>query len=283
MKEKDFAAMLSVVAAGGLTLAKIVVGVATGSLGIISEALHSALDLLAAGMTWFAVKLSDKPADKEHNFGHGKIENLSALFESVLLLATCVWVIYEAISRLYYKDTAFSLSAWAFAVVVVSIIVDFFRSRHLMNTAKKYNSQALEADALHFSIDMLSSFVVLIGLVASYLGYDFADSIAALGVSVIVAWVSLKLSYRAINALLDTAPVGIVEQIDGVLSSISDIKKWHDLRVRSNGCGYEIDINIHVKPNLTLVEAHEISERLENEIRTLIGVATINVHVEPDD
>ena len=283
MKEKDFAAMLSVLAATGLTFMKIVVGLLTGSLGIISEALHSMLDMLAAGMTCFAVKMSDKPADKEHNFGHGKIENLSALIEAILLIATSGWVTYEATLRLLYHKTVFSLSIWAFVVVVISIVVDFFRARHLTKTAKKYNSQALEADALHFSTDILSSSVVLIGLIASYFGYHFADSIAALGVSIIVAIISIRLAYRAINALLDAAPTGIVEQIDTILQSSEGVIRWHDLRVRSNGCEYEIDVNIHVNSNLSIVEAHNISEHLENKIRTQLGHGTISVHIEPEE
>ncbi len=283
MKEKDFAAMLSVLAATGLTLMKVIVGVLTGSLGVISEALHSSLDLLAAGMTWFAVKISDKPADKEHNFGHGKIENLSALIESILLLATCAWIIFEAFSRLYNRETNFSLNVWAFIVIIISILVDFFRAKHLMKTAKKYKSQALEADALHFSTDILSSSVVLVGLVASFFGYYFADTIAALGVSVLVAIVSIRLAYRAVNSLLDTVPTGIVEQIDSILQSSEGIIKWHDLRVRSTGCEYEIDINIHVNRTLSIVQAHDISEHLENEIRKKLGHGTISVHVEPDE
>lgn len=283
MNEKNTAAALSVFAAAGLTAMKLLVGILTGSLGILSEALHSLFDMLAAAMTMFAVKFSDKPADKEHTFGHGKMENLSALAESALLLATCVWVVFEAVSRLGGGATHFEINAWAFVVVIASICVDAFRSRHLLKMAKKYNSQALEADALHFSTDILSSAVVLFGLIASAMGYYSADSIAALGVSAIIAYVSVKLAKRAVDELLDTAPAGASERVERILRATNGIEKWHDLRIRSAGAEYEIDVNIHVSPRLTIVEAHEISEKLEREIRDEMGRGTISVHVEPSE
>lgn len=283
MNEKNTAAALSIFAAAGLTAMKLLVGILTGSLGILSEALHSLFDMLAAAMTMFAVKFSDKPADKEHTFGHGKMENLSALAESALLLATCVWVVFEAVSRLGGGATHFEINAWAFVVVIASICVDAFRSRHLLKMAKKYNSQALEADALHFSTDILSSAVVLFGLIASAMGYYSADSIAALGVSAIIAYVSVKLAKRAVDELLDTAPAGASERVGRILRATNGIEKWHDLRIRSAGSEYEIDVNIHVSPRLTIVEAHEISEKLEREIRDEMGRGTISVHVEPSE
>ena len=283
MEEKNLAAVLSVVAATALTAFKLLVGLLTGSLGILSEALHSALDLIAAAMTWFAVKISDKPADKDHMFGHGKVENLSALVEAGLLLLTCVWVVWEAIDRLVSGETGFEINFWAFAVVITSILVDFFRSRHLMKVAKKYNSQALEADALHFSTDILSSAVVLVGLISAAFGYTQADSIAALGVSVIVAYVSGKLAIKAVNALIDTAPKGLADEIDSIIKHTGGVVRWHDLRVRSNGAEYDVNVNIHVKRTLSIVEAHEISEKIEHKIRKKLGKGTISVHIEPDE
>ncbi|HEY6074066.1 MAG TPA: cation diffusion facilitator family transporter, partial [Anaerolineales bacterium] len=152
-KEKSAAALSSVVAAVGLTSFKITVGLLTNSLGILAEAAHSGLDLVAALMTFFAVRIADKPADREHNFGHGKVENLSALFETVLLLATSAWIIYEAVQRLFYKSVHVEASIWSFIVMGSSIVIDYTRSRILYRAARKYNSQALEADALHFSTD----------------------------------------------------------------------------------------------------------------------------------
>lgn len=283
MNEKNSAAALSVIAAVLLTSMKLVVGILTGSLGILSEALHSGLDLLSAAMTWFAVRVSDKPADKEHTFGHGKVENLSAMVESVLLFATCAWVVYEAVSRLVSGRTDFETSIWAFAVVAVSIAVDYFRARHLKHVAQKYNSQALEADALHFSTDILSSAVVFVGLIGAAFGYHFADSIAALGVSAIVAFASGRLLIRAVNALIDAAPAGALDKVDAILSHSDGVEKFHDLRVRSSGAEYELDVCIHVSAKLTIVQAHEIAESLEGKIRRELGNGIICIHIEPDN
>ena len=152
--EKRKAALSSVIAAIFLTGIKLVVGLMTGSLGILSEAAHSGLDLVAAGMTYFAVKIADKPADREHTYGHGKFENLSALFETLLLFITCGWIIYEALQRIFFHEVHIDVNFWSFAVVITAIVVDYSRSRILFKAARKYNSQALEADALHFSTDI---------------------------------------------------------------------------------------------------------------------------------
>ena len=179
LKEKKDAALLSVVAAIILTGFKLVVGLLTNSLGIISEALHSGLDLVAAVITYFSVRVSDRPADKKHNYGHGKIENFSALMETLLLLITCTWIIYEAINRLVSNEIDIKISIWSYIVVITSIIIDVNRSRMLYRVAKKHNSQALEADALHFSTDIWSSSVVLLGLICANFGFFAADAIAA--------------------------------------------------------------------------------------------------------
>lgn len=280
--EKSKVASISVMAAVVLVSMKLLVGVATGSLGILSEALHSALDFLAALITWVSVKLSDKPADSDHNFGHGKIENFSALLEALLLLATCAWIVYEALSRLLSGNTHIDVGVWSYVVVIASIAIDSWRSRALMRAAKKYKSQALEADALHFSTDILSSFVVLLGLVCANFGYFFADSVAALGVALIVIWVSLRLSMRAVNSLLDKAPEGVHESVEKIISGVDGVVCLHDLRVRSIGPEYEIDVNVHVDPNLSLVDAHDISERVERAVSQKLGNIIINVHIEPD-
>src|SRR5512139_4165280 len=206
--EKRQAALSSVLAAIFLTTFKIIVGLATGSLGILAEAAHSALDLVAALVTFFAVRFSDRPPDEEHPYGHGKIENLSALIETVLLLITSAWIIYEAINRLFFEDVAVDASFWAFLVMGVSIFVDYNRSRLLQRAAQKYNSQALEADALHFSTDIWSSSVVIAGLalvrLSSWLRVDWlakADAVAAMGVAGIVVYVSLQLGRKTVSDL----------------------------------------------------------------------------------
>src|SRR3984885_3597167 len=163
--EKRAVAGSSVLAAIAITTLKIVVGVTTGSLGILSEAAHSGLDLIGAIVTFLSVRVSDKPADADHQYGHGKVENFSAFIETALLLLTCVWIIYEAVKRLYFRHVEIEPSVPAFVVMFISMAVDFWRSRALGRIATKYDSQALEADALHFSTDIWSSGVVVVGLV----------------------------------------------------------------------------------------------------------------------
>src|ERR1700723_1449003 len=168
--EKRAVAGNSVMAALLITGAKIAVGITTGSLGILSEAAHSALDLIAASLTYFSVGVSDKPADADHQYGHGKVENFSAFVETGLLLFTCIWVIYEAVVRLFFRKVEVEPSVWAFAVMLISMAVDFWRSRALGRIAVKYDSQALEADALHFSTDIWSGSVVILGLALFWIG-----------------------------------------------------------------------------------------------------------------
>src|SRR5215469_3782758 len=162
--EKRLVATNSVLAAAAITALKITVGITSGSLGILSEAAHSGLDLIAATITLFSVRVSDKPADADHQYGHGKVENFSAFIETGLLLLTCVWIVYEALRRLFFHEAHVSPSVAAFAVMGTSIVVDIWRSRRLRRIAEKYDSQALLADALHFSTDVWSSSVVILGL-----------------------------------------------------------------------------------------------------------------------
>ena len=280
--EKKAVALWSVLAAIFITSTKLVIGLMTGSLGIISEALHSALDLVASVITYFSVKVSDKPADADHHWGHGKVENLSALVQTLLLLVTCVWIIYEAISRLTSGDVHIEVNVWSYIVVISSIIIDYQRSRALSRVAKKHNSQALEADALHFSTDIWSSAVVLLGLICYNFGFFLADSIAALFVAFIVIIVCYRLGKRAIDDLLDRTPEDKVNDINTILSNIEDITHYHDVRVRKSGADIFVELNIHVNPKLTIEEAHEISHKVEKQIKAKIGRCSIHVHTEPE-
>lgn len=281
--EKSRVAFFSVLAAILLTTFKILVGVLTNSLGILSEALHSGLDLVAAVITLFAVRVADKPADKTHNYGHGKVENLSALIETLLLFVTCFWIISEAISRLTSDKQEIKVTFWSYAVVIVSIAIDFTRSRALARAAKKHNSQALEADALHFSTDIWSSAVVLLGLIFANFGILSADSIAALIVAIIVIYVSYKLGKKAIDALLDRTPEETVSKIEAVLELAKGITRYHDLRVRTMGAETLVEINIHVTPGITIEEAHRISHDVEHEIMQAIERCEVHIHIEPEE
>ncbi len=289
-KDKRSAALSSVIAAIGLTTFKLIVGLLTNSLGILAEAAHSALDLVAAGMTYFAVRVSDRPADEGHPFGHGKIENISALFETVLLLATSGWIIYEAIQRLFFHpEIVPEASVWSFVVMGASIIIDFTRSRILYKAARKYKSQALEADALHFSTDIWSSSVVILGLigitVARYVpGLNWmhkADSIAALVVAVIVIYVSGELGWRTISALLDTAPKGLADKIEGVAARVPGVVDAHAIRIRASGAHTFFDMHVTMDGNVTLEEAHATTMVIEQAILKEVSPADVTVHVEP--
>ena len=283
IKEKKRVALISVLAAIVLTGSKLAIGVLTGSLGILSEALHSGLDLVAAVITYISVSISDKPADRNHNYGHGKIENLSALVETILLLITCAWIMYEAVSRLVLGKTHIEVNVWSYIVVISSIIIDVNRSRMLSKAAKKHNSQALEADALHFATDIWSSAVVLFGLVCANFGYYFADSVAALGVAIIVLFVSYQLGKRSIDVLLDTAPQDTINIVEQTLATFGEVKRFHSLKVRTGGADTFIKFNIHLDPDLSLRQVHELCDKIENELKALIARSEIYIHAEPQD
>lgn len=289
-KEKRSAALSSVVAAIGLTAFKIVVGVFTNSLGILAEAAHSALDLAAAAMTFFAVRVADKPADKEHPFGHGKVESISALFETLLLLATSGWIIYEAVHRLQVPQAHVEVSVWSFLVMGTSIIIDVTRSRILMAAAKKHNSQALEADALHFSTDIWSSSVVILGLIGvlvarafpSLIWLEKADAAAALVVAVIVIFVSGELGVRSIQSLLDAAPKnGETRTIIETVTALKGVSDVHTVRIRPSGAGWFVDMHVTMNGNLTVSESHAITEKIETIVAGILPKSDVTVHVEP--
>jgi cation diffusion facilitator family transporter len=288
-KDKRSAALSSVIAAIGLTTFKLIVGLLTNSLGILAEAAHSGLDLVAAAMTFFAVQVSDKPADKEHPFGHGKIENLSALFETILLLATSGWIIYEATQRLFFVSVKVEASIWSFIVMGASIVIDYTRSRILYQAARKYKSQALEADAIHFSTDIWSSSVVILGLIGLTIarrvpGLEWmhkADAISALVVAIIVIYISGQLGWRTISALLDTAPRGLADKVEKVAASVNGVVDAHAIRIRPSGAHTFIDMHVTMDGNCTLNEAHAATEVIEKAIHAIVSPADITVHVEP--
>jgi cation diffusion facilitator family transporter len=288
-KEKRSAALSSLVAAIVLTAFKIVVGLATGSLGILAEAAHSGLDLVAAAMTFVAVRISGRPADRSHLYGHGKVENLSALAETLLLLGTCAWIFWEAANRLRHHTAVVEVTVWSFVVMATSIVIDASRSRKLSRAAKKYNSQALEADALHFQTDIWSSAVVIVGLICVKLSewspalavLKHADAVAALGVSMVVVWVSWQLGRRTVDALVDRAPEGMEERIHAAVEAVPGVKDCHAIRMRYSGPVLFIDLHILVDGNQTLLAAHALTEQIEGVIQTMVPGADVTVHPEP--
>jgi cation diffusion facilitator family transporter len=280
--EKQKAAISSVVAAVFLTLFKLIVGLTTGSLGILSEAAHSGLDLVAAVLTYFAVKIADKPADREHTYGHGKFENLSALFETLLLIVTCGWIIYEAVNRIFFHEVHIEVNFWSFAVIVTAIIVDYSRSRILFKAAKKYNSQALEADALHFSTDILSSGVVIVGLIGAGFGFHKADAFAALVVSGIVLWISFRLGKRTIDMLTDRIPdVGLVDKVREEVLKIDGVVNCRNIRIRQAGSKSFIDMVVDIKRTIPFEQAHQIMNVIEERLKKMMPNVDIVIHAEP--
>ncbi len=281
-REKLTAALTSVIAAVFLTAFKLTVGISTGSLGILSEAAHSGLDLMAAGMTFFAVRAADKPADSEHHYGHGKFENISALFETLLLLLTCFLIAREAIDRLFFESVTIEVSVWSFVVMFTSIVIDFTRARILSRAAKKYRSQALEADALHFSTDILSSSVVIFGLIGAEFGLSFADPVAALGVSAIVVVISIRLGKRSIDVLVDRSPGRkLVDSISRAALKSKEVQELKSLRVRDSGGKLFVDMVVGLPRLLPFERAHALVDEIERRVREVRDGIDVVVHAEP--
>ena len=286
--EKRTAAGNSVLAALVITTLKIGVGVTTGSLGILSEAAHSGLDLIASVLTFFSVRVSDKPADADHQYGHGKVENFSAFVETGLLLITCLWIIYEAILRLFFRNIEVEPSIAAFAVMLFSMGVDWWRSRALGRIASKYNSQALEADALHFSTDIWSAGVVVLGLVLVLVGRKYhlhwlrvSDPIAALFVAGVVVSVSWRLARRTIDALLDAAPPGVRSQIYDAVSRVDGVLEVDRVRIRRAGNRYFADLAIGLARTVTFQRSGQLAAAVTDSVRRILPDADVTVQPLP--
>ena len=286
--EKRAVAGNSVLAAIAITTMKIVVGLSTGSLGILSEAAHSGLDLVAAVITFLSVRVSDKPADADHQYGHGKVENFSAFIETGLLLLTCVWIISEAIKRLFFKHVEIEPTLWAFAVMLVSIGVDVWRSRALGRIAEKYDSQALEADALHFSTDVWSSSVVILGLLLVMLGRQLhipwmsdADPLAALVVAGIVVYVSWRLARKTIDALLDAAPAGVRSKIIDAVNRVEGVIEVDRVRIRRAGNRYFADVVVGLARTVTFQHSGRVVELVADSVHKVLPDADVTVNSVP--
>jgi cation diffusion facilitator family transporter len=284
-REKRSVAGSSVLAALVITSLKMVVGLTTGSLGILSEAAHSGLDLVAAMVTYFSVRVSDKPADADHQYGHGKVENFSAFIETFLLLLTCVWIIYEAQHRLFFRSVEIEPSIAAFAVMFLSIGIDIWRSRALGRIAVKYDSQALEADALHFSTDIWSSGVVILGLALVAIGHRAgvtwlrdADPVAALCVAGVVIWVSWRLARRTVDALLDAAPMGVRAGILDAVTRVEGVVEIDRVRIRRAGNRFFADLSVALPRVVTFQRSEQIVSNVTTAVQKLLPNADVMVH-----
>jgi cation diffusion facilitator family transporter len=286
--EKAHVARNSVYAAIVITSLKFIVGFTTGSLGILSEALHSSLDFVAAVITLLSVRVSDKPADADHQYGHGKIENFSAFIETGLLLLTCVWIVWEAGKRLFFKEVEIEPTAWAFVVMGISIVMDFWRSRALKKVADKYDSQALHADALHFSTDIWSSAVVILGLILVWAGRSTgnhwlikADPISALCVAAIVVYVSWRLARQTIDALLDAAPAGVRNDIMDAVAAVPGVLEIDRTRIRRAGNRYFVDMSIALDRNVTFQRSEQVVLNVTTAVHNLLPEADVMVNAVP--
>lgn len=281
IREKTNIALTSIAAAIFLTGIKLFVGIQTNSLGILSEAAHSGLDLIAALLTYFAVTIAERPADEEHQYGHGKIENVSALLQTILLFVTCAWIIWEAIRRLVSHETHIEATAWGFSVMVTAIIIDVSRSRALRRIAKKHRSQALEADALHFSSDIWSSLVVIVGLAFVSKGYTTVDAIAAIGVALLVLFVSYRLGRRTIDALMDRVPEGLYERMLAAIQAVDGVEEVRSIRLRPSGAKVFVDTIVGIRRTTPFEHAHVIMDKIETAIQAADPNVDVRVHAEP--
>ncbi|HEX5211841.1 MAG TPA: cation-efflux pump [Pseudolabrys sp.] len=281
-QEKEQVALTSIAASAALTVAKGVVGILTGSLAILSEAGHSLIDLGATVMTFLAVRVSGRPADEEHQYGHGKFESVSALAETALLFLLSGVVIWEAVKRLVeHEQHTVLANAWAFGVIAVSVAVDFFRARALSRTAKRTQSQALEADALHFSSDLWASLAVLVGLAGVRAGLWWADSAAALLVAILICVAGWRLGRRTIDTLTDVAPAGAAKQIIAGAAKVPGVVAVEQVRARAAGDKTFIDIAVAVSRTLPLDRVNAIKAAVETALRDHVPGAEPTVTTNP--
>ncbi len=290
---KASAALSSVLAAFGVTLLKLLTGLYTGSLGMLSEAAHSGIDLLAAAITLATVRVSDRPADEEHNYGHGKLENVSAGLEILLMLASAVWIAWEAVGRIrHHTHLELRLTIWPFLVLLLSIAVDTTRARTLRRVAHEHRSDALAADAAHFGTDIWSSAAVLLGLLATYLGdhlhiavLQLADPIAALLVTAVILSVTGSLAHRTLDALLDATPPEVRAKLRQTLiqdiQAVPDVLKAERVRIRRSGPDYFVDLTLGLPRNLTFQRAEQVTVKATEAVQNTLPGADVVVHTVP--
>lgn len=286
---KRAAALASLLAASAITLLKLLTGVLTGSLGMLSEAAHSGIDLIAALITLLAVRVSDRPPDADHAYGHGKLESLAASVEVLIMLGSCFFIAHAAITRILHR-THLSLdwSIWPFLVLLLSMAVDYSRSRNLHRVAKAQRSDALEADAVHFGTDLYSAGAVLIGLIASYFGQrlhitalEYADSIAALVVSCIILWVTWKLAHSILDSLLDATPPELTDQLRRDLLALQGVTDVERIRTRRSGSDTFVDLTLDIPRNLTFQRVEQINVEATTAVQARIPEADVVIHAVP--
>ncbi len=280
-KSKTKVAAISMIASASTATIKLVVGIAIGSLALISEALHSSIDLVATTVTWIVVRISDRPADAEHHYGHGKIESLSALGVIAMLYVLAGGIVVQAYVHLREGVAPPTLSAIPFVVLVADIVVNAWRARALHRTALDTRSQALEADALHFASDVLGSIAVIIGLTLSGLGYAWGDATAAIGVAVLISILGLRLGRATIETLLDRAPDGVAERADAAIRALPDVVGIARLRVRMVGPRHFVDVTAEVPRTYPIDRIDAIKQQAQNAVSAALGDADLTFTAIP--
>jgi len=280
-KEKLMIAIISIIASAGLTALKLAIGYSTNSLGILSEAMHSGLDVMAAVMTFYAVRMVMRPPDKKYTYGYAKYESLSSLLEIILLFAIAGWIFYEGFDRIFFKNVQPEVTVFSFAIMFISVGVDFGRSRALYRAAKKYGSQALEADALHFKADMLTSGIIIAGLFMVLLAkVPNADAFAAIAAAAMMIYTSLGLGRRTLDVLLDRAPKGVYSRVVEAVSGLEGLDNAHDIRIRNVGKETFVDMHIEVPRTYTHDKAHRVATSVEDRVRQALPNSSVLVHVD---
>jgi cation diffusion facilitator family transporter len=286
-REKKGAALLSVGSALLLVSLKSFLVIRTGSLGVLSEALHSGLDLVAAIITYLSVRVSDQPADERHPYGHGKFENFSAFVETGLLLLTALYIVYEAFDRMFFHSVHIQPSLTAILVLLVALAIDLTRAQALSHVARKFSSEALEADALHFSTDVWSTTVVIVGIGLVWIGESwnmawlaYADALAGLVVAAVIVWVGSRLGKRTLDALLDVAPQGLQQEIARAVARMDGVLDVERIRVRRAGNRHFVDATVSVPRTASLEQVHALSDAIEKRIGEIVP-SDVMVHAEP--
>ncbi|HEX3114225.1 MAG TPA: cation diffusion facilitator family transporter [Bradyrhizobium sp.] len=278
---KSRVAAISVFASAGMATTKLVVGIAIGSLALISEALHSSVDVVATVVTWMVVRVSDRPADEEHHYGHGKFESVSALGVIAMLYVLAGGILVESWSRLREGAAPPTISAIPFIVLLVDIAVNFWRARALHRAARDTKSQALAADALHFASDVLGSIAVIIGLALAGLGHAWGDAAAAVAVAIMIALLGLRLARSTVETLLDRAPEGASEKADVAIRSVPGVVDVERLRVRMVGSTHFIDAIVQVPRTYPIDRVDGIKRKAQAAVAKVLDNADLTFTAVP--
>jgi cation diffusion facilitator family transporter len=280
-EEKFRVVIISIIASSGLMILKLSVGALTNSLGILSEGMNSSLDLIAGLVTLYAIRMVFRPSDLSFTYGYGKFESLSSLAQIILLLAVASWVTYEAINRILFVNVRPEINIFSILIMIIAVGVDYGRSRALYRAARKFGSQALEADGLHFRTDMFSSAIVVAGLLIVLLfNVPDADAYAALGVAAVILYASLGLGRRTLGVLLDKAPDGIYREVIKAVSDLEGVTRPHNVRIRNIGSETLVEMHIEVPRTFTHSRAHRVATSVEQKIQHTLPSSKVLVHVD---